>query len=526
MNRWVVIIGALLVLLGGSVFFWKTAFLGLPLSPANPEGLWQVDLEISARGEGRRGSVRAVLPVSGDGQLIFDEHHTNAEDLTFSLREAQAVRVGVWSGRFSGVHSFLYSFRAQLWEVVVPLPSGVGGPVPADLRRAYLAATGDYPSNASAVTELLERLRLPAPEDSAARLRALYTFVTDEITTAAGAGDDPLLALAQREASEVGTERLLATLLRAAGIPARLALGLQLNEGGYPPERAWVEAWLDGTWVPLSASQDFFGRRPAGFLLLRTGYGETVGSSGVRALVHRHHALRERLRSDELAAMMLPTQPVLRELSLYRLPVSLQTSLRLLLLLPLGALITALFRNVIGVPTFGTFMPVLIALALRTSTLGRGLALIGVVLLLGIFGRLLLERLRLLMVPRLSVLLCLVVLVITGLSLLSGGRGAEPTAGVLLPIVILTMLIERFSISMAEEGVQSALIKFAYSLLVAVVVYPVFRSMTAEHLMFGFPELVFVAIGVLIWIGGYTGYRVSDWLRFRVLARLAVRFSA
>ena len=29
--------------------------------------------------------------------------------------------------------------------------------------------------------------------------------------------------------------------------------------------------------------------------------------------------------------------------------------------------------------------------------------------------------------------------------------------------------------------------------------------------MFGFPELVIVVMGVLVWIGGYTGYRLSTW---------------
>lgn len=32
-------------------------------------------------------------------------------------------------------------------------------------------------------------------------------------------------------------------------------------------------------------------------------------------------------------------------------------------MLPLGALVVVLFRNVIGVPTFGTFLPALIAAA-------------------------------------------------------------------------------------------------------------------------------------------------------------------
>ena len=57
-----------------------------------------------------------------------------------------------------------------------------------------------------------------------------------------------------------------------------------------------------------------------------------------------------------------------------------------------------------------------------------------------------------------------------------------------------------------------------WSVVVAVAVYPIFRSEIAEHLMFGFPELVIVVMGLLVWIGGYTGYRLSDLFRFRAFA--------
>ena len=63
--------------------------------------------------------------------------------------------------------------------------------------------------------------------------------------------------------------------------------------------------------------------------------------------------------------MMAPDDPILAALSLYRLPLPTQKVLRGLLLLPLGALVVAIFRNGIGIPTYGTFMPVLIAYAIR-----------------------------------------------------------------------------------------------------------------------------------------------------------------
>ncbi len=159
-------------------------------------------------------------------------------------------------------------------------------------------------------------------------------------------------------------------------------------------------------------------------------------------------------------------------------------------------------------------------MALRGTPLLIGLALVALVMAVGVFGRVALDRLRLLMVPRLSILLCLVVLCATGFALF--GEAAETRdfyGAVLFPIVILTMLIERFSVSMAEEGPREALVQAGYSLLVAMAIYPVFRSPLAEHLMFSFPELVVLVSGLLVWIGGYTGYRVADLLRFRELSK-------
>ncbi|NIO09075.1 MAG: hypothetical protein GTO40_14095, partial [Deltaproteobacteria bacterium] len=64
----------------------------------------------------------------------------------------------------------------------------------------------------------------------------------------------------------------------------------------------------------------------------------------------------------------LSRSPLL-EFSLLSLPIRTQAVYRVLLMIPLGALLVVVFRNVIGINTFGTFMPVLIALAFRETQL-------------------------------------------------------------------------------------------------------------------------------------------------------------
>jgi hypothetical protein len=520
-SRSVVWTGAVLLALGLAVFAAKVGLYGLPVTPTEALGPWQVELRVNLRGDGRRGSLRVLLPASDRGQRIFDERSAS-DRLSFSIRESGGDRVGVWSGWLEGVHEVVYGFRVQSRALPVALPPDADAEVPAALRGRYTPATSDFPAAAPEVRGLLDTLGVPGPEDPDARIRALYAFVTHEIATVPSAGRDALLTLAQREGSPEGKERLLVSLLRAAEIPARLARGLELREGTAPEERVWTEAWLGGVWVPMSTCHDFFEQRPEGYVALGTGEPPMLEATGVRAVGHRWRSLREHLRPDEVATLLEPENRTLAWLSLYRLPVATQSTLRVLLLMPLGALLVALFRNGIGVVTFGTFMPILIALALRGFALAEGLALVAFVILIGVASRLALDRLRLLMVPRLSILLCLVVLSVTVLALLGRETGnREFFAGVVFPIVILTMLIERVSITIAEEGMRPALVRAGWSVLVAMGIWPVFRSARAEHLMFTFPELAVAVIGALVWIGGYTGYRVSDLLRFRAFAQPA-----
>lgn len=508
----------MLVALGLAVFLGKTVWLGLPIRPQATEHLWGVELEVSARGIGGQGSVQAVLPAPDRGMVIVDER-TSSDRLGFTTRRNGDERVGVWRGRIAGTRHLVHGFRVALPERSFPLDPARSAPIPADIQEAYGRSTALYPSLAAEISERIELLSLPPASDPAGRLLNLFAFVTEEVALAEAGPQDALLTLQGREGDLAGKTRLLVTLLRAAGIPARSVIGLALRPDREPARALWVEAWLGGGWKPAFVDRGVVGVLPADHLILGYDRVQPVEAIGVEAVSHRYRAIREQLSADEIEAMMTPDRPVLAALSLYRLPFATQRAFRILLLLPLGALLTAIYRNLVGVPTFGTFMPTLVALALRESTLGTGLVMVASVLGLGIVGRFGLGRLHLLLVPRLSVLLCLVVIVITGLALAGQSVGSRDLGwGVLLPIVILTMLIERVTVSLAEEGRRNTAVKTFWTLVVALSCYPLFASNLLGHLMFGYPELVLVVMGVLVWIGGYMGYRVSELLRFRELA--------
>ena len=88
--------------------------------------------------------------------------------------------------------------------------------------------------------------------------------------------------------------------------------------------------------------------------------------------------------------------------SLLQLPVNVQGVYKILLTVPIGAFIILILRNFIGLKTFGTFMPVLIALAFRETHVVWGISLFVIIVSFGLLARFYLDQLKLLLVPRLD----------------------------------------------------------------------------------------------------------------------------
>ncbi|MCB1845384.1 MAG: hypothetical protein KDI09_20620, partial [Halioglobus sp.] len=184
----------------------------------------------------------------------------------------------------------------------------------------------------------------------------------------------------------------------------------------------------------------------------------------------------------------------------------------------IGALIVVLMRNVVGVETFGTFMPVLIALSFRETQLLRGILLFSLLVALGLSIRFLLERLRLLLVPRLSAVLTIVVLLMLFVSIVSHKLGIETGLSVaLFPMVIIAMTIERMSVLWEERGPGDAIRSAMGSLFVATLAYLGMGFDWLEHAIFTFPELLLIMLAAMILLGRYTGYRLTELKRFKVL---------
>ncbi len=205
-------------------------------------------------------------------------------------------------------------------------------------------------------------------------------------------------------------------------------------------------------------------------------------------------------------------------ISLYSLPVAEQGMFKLIMLLPVGALVVVFMRIMIGIRTSGTFMPVLIALAFLQTELIPGITSFVLVVAIGLLIRSYLSSLNLLLVARIATLVILVIGIISVFSVVTYQLGLIGGLTIsFFPMIILAWTIERMSIIWEEEGPREVLVQGGGSLLVATLAFLLMDQILVRHLAFNFPELHLCILALVMIIGRYTGYRLLELGRFQSL---------
>lgn len=227
--------------------------------------------------------------------------------------------------------------------------------------------------------------------------------------------------------------------------------------------------------------------------------------------------------SEEVSPTQATTSKVeadgLLNLSIHSLPLEEQAMFKTIMLIPIGALIVVFLRVIVGLKTSGTFMPVLIAVAFVQTQLMTGI--IGFLLIVGtgLIIRSYLSRLNLLLVARISAVIIAVILIISIFTVVAFKLGlTEGLTITFFPMIILSWTIERMSILWEEEGAKEVLMQGGGSLFTAILIYLAMTNGYVQHLTFNFIGLQLVVMAIILLLGTYTGYRISELRRFKPLA--------
>jgi len=504
------VLASLLAGTGLALFLYKWLVLGFPLWPGTQTQLWNIEARIVLEGSGGPAKATLLVPRNTRSFQVIDENFvSHGFGLTTAPRD-DGNREAVWSKRHVNGRQTLY-YRALI------VRADVGQPVSG---AEVVTAAPTVPA-----IELKDQ-QLAAARALGSEVRArsadIETLATQLIVQLNANPLDPNTALLLGRKPTVQTRLQTAVqILALAGVPGRMAHGIRLeDERRDAPLQHWLQVFDGSQWLSFDATTGQRITRERFFTWWR----------GDAPMLKLEGANRIRVgiavdRSEE-PGLWVATEgsrglsPRLLQFSLFTLPLQTQTLFRVLLVIPLGAVILVLLRNVVGVKTFGTFMPVLIALAFRETQLLWGIALFSLVVGLGLAVRFYLDRLRLLLVPRLAAVLIVVILLMAAIAIVSHALGIERGLSLaLFPMVIMTMTIERMSIVWDERGPYEALMQGLGSFVAASIAYVVMFNRVLGHLAFVFPELLLVLLAVTLLLGRYAGYRLSELLRFKVLAR-------
>lgn len=496
-------LAASLAIIGLSVFAYKWQVLGFPLERNQEKPVWTIESAI--RFDSGPGSIKVNLhiPTLTPGFRTLNESPVS-RGYGFSLNYGTGGREAQWAIRRADGPQTIY-YRISVYADPNSNQSDTTPPFP------------PQPTISEPFNTAVEVIIADVKEHSA----DTASFTSELLRLMNDSSPDPNVELLRLEATtNAEFVETLTMILASARIPARMVHGFKL-EGRQRDARllTWLEVHDGNDWRyfnPMSGNEIL----PENFLIWWRGNEPIVSVEG-GSNVQVSFAVQD----NHLDAMAVANSQAeqhgarLIDFSVYGLPIQTQAVYGVLLMIPIGALVMVFMRNFIGIDAFGTFMPVLIALAFRETKLLWGLILFTMLVALGLSIRFLLERLRLLLVPRLTAVLIVVVMLMLIISIMSHRLGMETGLSVaLFPMVIIAMTIERMSVVWEERGALDSIRAGLGSLFVAVMAYIAMEMEWLEHLVFTFPELLLLVLAIVILAGRYTGYRLLELRRFRALA--------
>ncbi len=472
-----------------------------------PESSYDVKFDFHVKGEQETAFVKAYLPQSNARQNITQEGFFSNQ-FTFSNSNLNEGRMGEWrkqnvKGEQNISYHFNYSGEALKYQIDPKLKIK-------DLHileESFISPSLHIQSEDDAIQILSQKLNRHT-DNVLFSIKNIYRYVNQIPSNETSDLTDAVTALQQNEASCNGKSRLFVALCRAKGIPSRVVGGIILETGKKKTSHLWAEVFLNGHWVPFDALNQHFAYLPQNYMQLYYGDHFLIKRS---KNIEFDYVFDIEKKEEFSRAAMIP-------FTLWSLPTKGEIPMELLkviLLLPLCSLIIALFRNVIGIKTFGIFLPAIITISLESVGLMFGIVLyLGVVSIVGLL-HFPLTRWGLLYTPKLVIILIGVVVGLLGLTHLGIETNNIALSSVIFfPIVILSIAAEKFAKIILEEGIKDALKIQGQTLAIIILCYGVYQSNFLTGFFLTFPESLAIIVSIMLLLGRWIGLRVTEYKRF------------
>jgi PKD repeat protein len=195
-----------------------------------------------------------------------------------------------------------------------------------------------------------------------------------------------------------------------------------------------------------------------------------------------------------------------------------QNVIYLLLAVPFIVFVIAFLRQFVGIAAFGVYAPLMLALSFLVLGLQFGFLVFLVVMLVSYLIRLFFERVELLYIPKVSLLLSVLALsffLVLGLAVHFNSSVNLTLA--IFPMLVMATLSEKFLSAQSMAGIKSALITAGETILVALLGYSLVTWGWLEGTILSMPEIILLPMLGIIWLGRFTGLRLTEYFKFRTL---------
>jgi len=495
-----------LICLGLGSTAYKNLSLGFPLVPGKKTTVWTVQAKVNFVGLGKPVKVSLNLPDDTEDLIVIDSGAASP-GFGFQRSTSGPEPLGVWSAReVKGPQTLYYQARVYRGDGK-PYLEQEGAPKPPKKPEFR------EPKATAADTILADAFFRSADAETLA-VRLVQLLNSKE-------PDENVRALKQGLKGSAEKNQLLLDLLHTAAVPARLLRGVELKDVGRRQKlQERLEIFNGKNWVVIHPNTAEPGISETFLPWQRGDQWLLEVEGGRKSRVNFSVNADERAASSAALYLGREQHAGLVDFSIFSLPVDVQNTFAVLLLIPIGALVVVILRNLVGLRTSGTFMPILIALSFVQTTLLTGLVLFLVVVGAGLVIRSYLSRLNLLLVPRIASVIIVVIALYVWLSIVGFKMGLTEVLSVtFFPMIIISWTIERMSVLWEEEGAKEVLVQGGGSLLTATIAYLVMTERHISYLFFAFPEMLLVVLAIILAIGQYSGFRLTELHRFEPLAR-------
>lgn len=321
--------------------------------------------------------------------------------------------------------------------------------------------------------------------------------------------------LQSHKADQKGRVLTMVALCRAAGLPARVITGISLVEEENVELKYWLEVMLKKKWQGFDPNYGYESQVPNEFLALRNNDFDTIEMvqgelKDIEISVYQelYHPFLDRHKNKNLLTI----------LDLRGLPQDLKNEIGILLLLPIGILITAFFRHLVGVNSYGVFTPTILALSLVYTEPYTTSIIFIITCLVAIIGRAFFPK-TMLQTPRLAIIFTLIALIISfSVSLLDYIDINNQSAVILLPIIILTNLVDRIFKTQATEGFKISIIRLIWTIIIALLCLPILQMERLANWILMYPEIHLISLAFFLVLSNYNDKKLSQFPLFKILA--------